>query len=149
MGQIGNVDRYYRKAFYPGVAERSQAALVQLGPAQTVDNLRFFLPQDLPASSIPLQVTVLGRDGRLIPNAEILFEDDMWEHGGLVKWTHSEGNATLLLRKGEYYNVWAVVNPDGQECAEPVGVLAEEGLKPVVLIVSSFGNCSEFKKHRP
>ena len=148
-------DWYYRKAFYPGVTERSQAALVQVGHAQTVDNLRFFLPEDLPAPSIPLQVTLLGRDGKPIPNVEILPQDDMWETlvsaNGELKKTDSEGKVTLLLRKGAYYNVWAAVNlPDfTQECAEPAGVLAEEGLKPVILIVShSFGNCSQFKKRR-
>jgi hypothetical protein len=148
-------DRYYRKVFYSGVTERSQAALVQVGHAQTVDNLRFFLPEDLPAPSIPLQVTLLGRDGKPIPNVEILPQDDMWETlvsvNGELKKTDSEGKATLLLRKGAYYNVWAVVNlPDfTQRCAEPVGVLAEVGLKPVTLIVShSFGNCSQFKKSR-
>jgi len=120
-----------------------------------VDNLRFFLPEDLPAPSIPLQVTLLGRDGKPIPNVEILPQDDMWETlvsvNGELKKTDSEGKATLLLRKGAYYNVWAVVNlPDfTQQCAEPVGVLAEVGLKPVILIVShSFGNCSQFKKSR-
>src|SRR6202007_2599622 len=126
-----------------GVSESSQAALVQVGHAQTVDDLRFVLPEDLPAPSIPLQVTLLGRDGKPIPNVEILPEDDMWEQAylslsGELKKTDSEGKATLLLRKGAYYNVWAAVSlPDfTQECAEPVGVLAKEGLKPIILIVS-------------
>jgi hypothetical protein len=148
-------DRYYRKAFYPGVTERSQAALVEVGHAQTVDELLFFLPEDLPAPSIPLPVTLLGRDGKPLPNVEILPEDDMWENlvsvSGELKKTDSEGRATLFLRKGAYYNVWAAVDlPDfAQECAEPIGVLAEEGLKPVRLIVShTFGNCSQFKKLR-
>lgn len=129
--------------------------MLRIGHAQTVDNLRFFLPPDLPAPSIPLQITVLGRDGRLEPNVEIVPEDDMWEtsasDGRLTKRTDSEGKATLLLRKGAYYNVMAVVSLPGgrQECAGPVGVLAEEGLKPVTLIVShSIGNCFLFKKRR-
>jgi carboxypeptidase family protein len=145
-------DRYYRKAFYPGVTERSQAGLVQIGQAQTVDDLRFFLPEDLPEPSIPLQVNVIGRDGKPIPNAEIFPEDYLWEDShtsGEPKKTDSEGKANLLLRKGAYYNVWAGVSlsDSTQACTEPVGVLAEEGLKPVMLIVShSFGNCSWFAK---
>ncbi len=147
---------YYRKAFYPGVTDRSEAKLVRVGRAQVVDKLRFVLPTDLPAPSIPLRVTLHARDGKPVPNATILPQDDMWNSltlldGEQFKKTNSEGKATLFLRKGAYYNISAYVNrPDHkQECAEPVGVLAKEGLKPITLVVSHpVGNCFQFKKPR-
>ena len=40
---------YYRKAFYPGTSNRSEAATVTLGAGETVDNLNFYLPPDSPA----------------------------------------------------------------------------------------------------
>ena len=39
---------YFRRAFYPGTADRAQAAEISVGAGEAIDNLRFILPPDLP-----------------------------------------------------------------------------------------------------
>ena len=37
---------YYRRAFFPGVAHRSEASVITVDAGQIADHLRFFLPPD-------------------------------------------------------------------------------------------------------
>ncbi len=142
---------YYRKAFFPGTADRAEAAVIAVSPGETVDNLKFFLPPDSPPPEIPLAVTVLGFDGKPVPNAMTLAYDDIWENSvtPLNTNTDEKGKATLNLRAGSHYDIEAVYNaPDfSQACAGPQGVDAREGLAPLVLALSQhIGNCMQFKK---
>ncbi len=142
---------YYRKAFFPGTVNQEEATAISVGPGQSVDDLRFFLPPDSAKPSAPLRVTVIGFDGRPVARAEILAEDEMW--GGSVTpvsaTTEEAGVATVTLRPGSHYDVVAFVNlPDySQACAEPVAVEAKDQNAPVLLVLSHhIGNCEQFKK---
>jgi hypothetical protein len=142
---------YYRRAFFPGSARRSEAAVITVGAGEAVDNLRFFLPPDSPPGSIPLEVTVLGFDGKPAARANVLAYDDMWENSvtPVVATADQHGKATVTLRPGQHYDVEAYVNlPDfSQACAEPLGVDAHDHPAPLVLGLSHhIGNCTQFKK---
>ncbi len=144
-------DAYYRKAFFPGVTHRSEAEVIGVGAGQVVDNLRFFLPPDSPPPSIPVQVAVLGFDGKPVPHADIFAYDDVWENAAtpIMATADENGKATVALRPGSHYDIEASVDlPDfSQACAEPVHVDAHDQPARVVLILSHhFGNCLQFKK---
>jgi len=142
---------YYRKAFYPGTSNRSEAATVTLGAGETVDNLNFYLPPDSPAPSIAVQVQVLGFDGIPVAHAEIIAWDAMWENSvtSLTATADENGKATVMLRPGSHYDIEASVNlPDlTQACAEPQALDARGQPGPMVMKLSHpFGNCMPFKK---
>lgn len=137
---------YYRKVFYPSGMDRGGAKRITLAAAQRVEDLRFELPEDRPAPSIPLDVTLVDPSGKPVPNATIMADDDMWDSSIARAAGHadSSGKTTVLLRPGSYYYVWAgaSVGQGRQICAEPVGMLAEGELKPITLQAShAFGNC--------
>jgi hypothetical protein len=148
-----NGDVYYRKAFFPGVIHKAEAAGIPVGPGESVDNLRFFLPPDSAKPSVPIQVTVLDFDGKPAPKAEVIAYDDIWENSvtPLMATADENGKASLTLRPGSHYDIEGVVNsPDfSQACAEPAAVDVRDHSDPVVLIVSHHvGNCLTFKKPR-
>jgi len=146
--------KYYRKAFYPGTPNRSEAAVITIGAGEAVDRLNFYLPPDSPPPSIPAPVLVLGFDGRPVPHAEIIASDDMWVNSvtPLSATADENGKATITLRPGSRYDIEAVVNlPDfTQACAEPLTVdakAAHDPPAPLVLKLSHpIGNCMQFKK---
>ena len=118
-----------------------------------VDHLRFFLPPDAPPPSIPLEVTVLGFDGRPVSHAQILAYDDIWENPvtPLMASADEHGKATVTLRPGSHYDIEALATlPDSsQDCAEPLGVDAHGQPAPLVLVLSHhIGNCTPFRKPR-
>jgi hypothetical protein len=142
---------YYRKAFYPGTSNRTEAATVTLGAGETVGDLNFYLPPDSPAPSIAVSVLVLGFDGMPVAHAEIIAEDAMWENSAtpLTATADDKGRVTVMLRPGSHYDIEAVVNlPDfTQACAEPQAVDARGEPAPLVLKLSHpVGNCMPFKK---
>jgi hypothetical protein len=142
---------YYRRAFYPGVAKASEAAIITVGTGESVGNLRFFLPPDAPPPTIPVDVTVVGFDGNPVPHAAVFAYDDMWENSvtPTMADTDEHGKATITLRPGQHYDIEAVVNlPDSsQACAEPRGVDAHDKAAPLLLVLSRhIGNCMQFKK---
>jgi hypothetical protein len=144
---------YYRRAFYPSGARRSEAAVITVAAGESVDKLRFFLPPDAAAPLIVLDVAVLGFDGNPVPHAQILAYDDMWENSVTPAMTNTDerGKATIALRPGQHYDIEAYVNlPDSsQACAEPLGVDVQDSLAPLVLMLSHhIGNCKQFKKPR-
>jgi hypothetical protein len=145
---------YYRKTYYPAVAERAGATRIPLAVAQLVDDVRFELPKDAPPPSIPVEVTFVDRQGKPLAGGTVIAEDSMWENSAVEKpqATDSSGKGTVLLRKGSYYDIGAYANTRGarQTCAEPLGVLAADDLKPITLVATHpFGNCRRFKKPRP
>jgi hypothetical protein len=132
---------YSQKAVFP--------ESIHLGPSETTADLQFVLPPDRPEPSIPIQMIVLDRQGRPLVNATVFADDATWPdfHTGNHR-TDSTGKVTILLRKGSYYDIWAVANlPGSQQCAEPVGVPAGRvgGLIPLK-ISHDIGNCGQFKK---
>ncbi len=142
---------YYRKAFYPGSASRSDATVFTLDAGQVTENLRFFLPPDSAPPSVPLAVTVLGFDGQPAANAQILAYDDQWENSSTAVHADADehGKATALLRPGLHYDIEAVVNlPDSSPaCAGPVGIDIHDRPAPLQLVLSHHtGNCMQFKK---
>ena len=143
---------YYRKAFFPGTVNRSEAAVVTITAGQIVEDQRFFLPPDSGKPAVPLHVTVRESDGQLVANAQVIAADSIWENSvtPLTESANESGVATLTLRPATHYDVSAYVNrPDRtQACAESIGVdVKEDRLAPVVLVLSHhFGNCRQFKK---
>lgn len=142
---------YYRRVFFPGTANRAEAAVVAVSPGEAADNLKFFLPPDSPPLGIPLQVTVLDFNGKPVPKATILAFDDIWDNSvtAVNANTDEKGKAVLVLRAGSHYDLEAIENePDGsQSCAGPQGVDAHEDLAPLILMLSHhIGNCMQFKK---
>lgn len=142
---------YYRRAFFPGVAHQSEAAIITVDAGQIVDHLRFFLPPDSAPATVPIGVTVAGFDGQPVPHANVLAYDDMWE-GSVTPATadtDEHGKAILTLRPGSRYDIEAVFNlPDHtQACAQPLGVDVHDQPAPLVLVLSHYtGNCKPFKK---
>jgi hypothetical protein len=96
---------------------------------------------------------VLDRQGRPIANATVFADDTTWPgfHTGNHR-TDSAGKVTILLRKGSYYDIWAVVSLPGgsQQCAVPVAVPADRVVGPIQLKIShDIGNCGQFRPHAP
>jgi hypothetical protein len=142
---------YYRRAFFPGVAHRSEAAVITVAGGETTGDLRFYLPPDSAPPTIPIEVTVLGFDGNPVPHAEILAYDNMWDDSVTPAMADADehGKASVTLRPGSHYDIEGLVNlPDSsQACAEPVGVDVRDQPAHVVLVLSHhIGNCSQFKK---
>jgi hypothetical protein len=142
---------YYRRAFFPGVAHRSEAAVITVAGGETTGDLRFYLPPDSAPPIIPIEVTVLGFDGNPVPHAEILAYDNMWDDSVTPAMADADehGKASVTLRPGSHYDIEGLVNlPDSsQACAEPVGVDVRDQPAHVVLVLSHhIGNCSQFKK---
>jgi hypothetical protein len=125
---------------------------IKLGPAETTADLKFVLPPDRPAQSVPVDVLVLDGQGRPTAQATVLAEDATWSGVSAdPKQTDTTGHLTLLLRKGSYYDVWAYLNvPDNkQQCAEPVGIEVGAPASIHLKISHNVGNCAQFKKPRP
>ncbi len=144
---------YYRRAFFPGSAHRAEAAVITVGAGESTENLRFFLPPDSAPPTVPVEVTVLGFDGKPVSHAEILAYDDLWESSvtPAMATADENGKATIVLRPGSHYDIEAVANrPDfSQACAEPLGVDVHPQSAPLVLVLRhDFGNCTPFKKPR-
>ncbi len=136
---------YSQKAMFP--------RNIVLGSSEATQDLRFVLPPDRPDPSVPVEVFVLDRQGRAVANAQVLPDDATWTdyHSGDYR-TDAGGRATLLLRKGSYYDIWAYVSraPGSQQCAEPIGVLAGQAPLRITLRMShDFGNCAQFKRPHP
>ena len=137
---------YNQSAIYP--------EKITIGPSETSADLKFTLPPDRPAPSVPVPVRVLDRQGQPVRKATVLADDAMWPeaHAGSQR-TDASGSLIFLLRKGSYYDIWAYVNaPDGkQQCAEPVGIAVDQPPSgPIQLRIShNVGNCAQFKKPRP
>jgi hypothetical protein len=142
---------YYRKAFFPGTGDRAEAAVISLDKGQQIDDLRFFLPPDSPQPSIPLQVKVVGSNGKPASNAFITAFDQMWESSvtSLQAMANENGEANLILRPSSTYEVTAHIDLPGpsQACAEPVEVDTRHRQEPLVLVIRHpVGNCLPFKK---
>jgi protocatechuate 3,4-dioxygenase beta subunit len=131
---------YYRKVFFPGVAHLADAAVLTVEAGGTIDNLRLFLPPDSAPPSAPLEVTVIGFDGRPVTHAEILAYDDMWENSvsPAMVYTDEHGKASIMLRPGQHYGIEAVVNlPDSlQAGTERLAVDIQDKPTPVTLVLT-------------
>jgi hypothetical protein len=142
----GQAKGYNQKAVYP--------EKITIGPSETVADLRFNLPPDRPAPSVPVSVQVLDRDGQPVLHATVFADDAIWPdvHSGPQQ-TDASGRVAFLLRKGSYYDIWAYVNtPDHkQQCAEPVGIAVDQPPSDTIRLKISHnvGNCAQFKKPRP
>lgn len=144
--------KYYRSAFFPGVASRSEAAVISLGPGEQVDHLRFFLPPDSASASVRLPVKVIGQDGRPAAEATVLAYDEIWQTTSpspVSATAGKDGETSLILRPTSTYLVEAFVNlPDfSQACAEPIEVSGENPPSPLILRIGHpFGNCLPYAK---
>ena len=135
---------YSQRAIYP--------ESIQLGPSQKVADLRFTLPPDRPAPSVPITVRVVDRQGNPVPDATVLADDSVGPEtyrGGIPR-TDAGGEVRLVLRKGSYYDIWSYVNTaeNHQQCAESVGVRVDEARGVELRISHNVGNCRQFKKTR-
>jgi hypothetical protein len=145
---------YYRKAFFPGVMNRSEASVISVGSGEQVDNLRFLLPPDSERPSVSLQVKVVGQDGKPASNAFVLAYDELWPTTSPVPLSATsgkDGEANLVLRPTSTYLVEAFVNsPDfTQACAEPIEVSGQNPPSPLILrIAHLFGNCLQYAKKK-
>jgi len=132
---------YSQKAVFP--------ENIHIGPSETTSDLQFVLPPDRPEPSVPVEVIVLDRQSRPLPNATVFADDATWPdfHTGDHR-TDSAGRVTILLRKGSYYDIWAVLSlPGSQQCAVPVAVPADRVGGPILLKIShDIGNCGQFKR---
>jgi len=144
---------YYRKAYFPGTGNRAEAAVFTLDAGQAVDNLRFFLPPDSAPPDVPLEVTILGFDGKPVAAAEILAYDDQWQNSVTPGITNADqnGKATVMLRPGLHYDIEALLSlPDGaQACGGPAGIDVHRDSAPLTIVLSHHvGNCAMFKRQR-
>jgi hypothetical protein len=124
---------------------------IEVGPAESGRDLRFMLPPDRPAPSIPVEVLVVDREGQPVAGATVFTDDSAWpDLSSDAKRTDGVGHSTTVLRKGSHYNIWAFRDTPNnrQECAEPVGITAEQAqVGPVRLQMShNIGNCRQFEK---
>jgi protocatechuate 3,4-dioxygenase beta subunit len=142
---------YYRKAFYSGRGDNSQPVTLKLGVAETLDEIRFILPPDSPPPSKPLPISVLGFDGKPVPNALIAVYDDMWGLNlNVMAATADElGKATLTLRPDSHYVLGTSVMLSDRSwgCAEPVEVDTKGSPTPKVIKLNHHeSNCKQFRK---
>jgi hypothetical protein len=129
---------------------RSEAAVISIGPGEQVDHLRFMLPPDSEKPSVSLQVKVVGQDGKPASNAFVLAYDKLWPTTSPVPLSATagkDGEANLVLRPTSRYLVEAYVNsPDfTQACAEPIDLSGRHPLSLLILrIAHPFGNCLQY-----
>jgi hypothetical protein len=146
-------ERRWPRAFYPGVANAAEAAVLKISPGQKLDGFEFHLPRELPEETIPLEVIVRWPDGRPGAGAGITLADQLWpSHFRGVATVDESGRGVAQLVPGQFYNVYAVINPPGAEqaCGGPVAVVAAPELKPIEITLKGFrGSCLRQRAPRP
>lgn len=123
---MGPGDRSQNAAtFYPGTTDWRQAAILTLGPTDTLDNLDFAL--GAPLSSTTIRGRVMRSDGEPVEKARVAafdprYHDREYRHFSEVVQTDAEGRFSLRVFEGIQYVLEASrhVQDRGNQCAESV-----------------------------
>lgn len=139
----------YPPTYYPGVPDRATADVIQLAPAQHIEDLRLVLLPPLPPETATQRLTVRWPDGRPASGAQVSLTDRRWpeyhfgEGGGA---TDSFGRAELKVRNDETYEIYVFDSESGkQACAlKFVTIDASAGdLAPLLIVLDhNSGKCS-------
>jgi hypothetical protein len=141
--------RPFAPTYYPGVREKSAAAVVIISEKEKLEGYDLHLSLPLPEHGIT--VRVLMPDGRPAKGARVLLEDSEFygTYPGYPVSTNGEGVATLNGFGERKYWLHAAVGNYGDEAsmhAEPVELAPSTITEAVTLVVNSSGyQCTHYK----
>ena len=141
-----NKDDPYPKTFYPGVRDRSEAALITVGEGEKAKGYDLTLPS--PLKERELKVTVAWPDGRPATGASVDFEMSEGTTLGERATTDAKGVVSIKVFDNYRYIIYANgergKNKDVH--SEPIEILINEKLKPLNFILSRSGYGYEDKE---
>jgi len=140
-----NESQPYPPVFYPAKSLPSDAAVLQLAPSATLDNIDFVRPDALSPAIVHLRV--VSKDGSPINHDMITALDSTvnWSvDRSIAGWgyTDANGNADIHLYAGREYTLTAFEETERTEpsCAGPVEFIAKDGLTLAPLIPDKTNN---------
>src|SRR6185295_7306533 len=91
----------FPRTYYPGVADASEATLLNVGPGENLSDRDLRLLPRRQARAI--HVKVLGADGRPVPNARIRFSDVTYHKAGSIAAVNADedGQYTIEAYEGQ------------------------------------------------
>lgn len=128
----------YRKTFYPGASDASQATVITLAEGQEVKLDDFHLPPRLVETKV--EGVALWPDGSPAREAlvDLEFTDQQWREG--YQRVDERGHFSFSCYEGFKYIVHAAGQRDGAPMhAEPVEITAGKKNQPVTLIIAQPG----------
>ncbi|HZE68938.1 MAG TPA: carboxypeptidase-like regulatory domain-containing protein [Pyrinomonadaceae bacterium] len=121
----------FRKIFYPSVSERDRAAVISIGPGETIDNLDIVIPKL--EDTITIEGVLRYSDGKLAAEKWVKFkvtkvDDEV--NGDVSELTDSRGRFTLKVLKGLTGELWGeewVLTGLYKNCPKVEELLAKSG----------------------
>jgi hypothetical protein len=137
---------YQRKNFYPGRSQQEQAEVLHIVGAQRVEGVRYVLPAEPDRKNVRVKVKVVDAKGAPADGSLELTSAQWPNHTwGPQTTTDEDGWEVFELPEGEPYHLFARAE-DGDACAGPVSVVAQQNMEPIVLVMTgTHGSC--FRKN--
>lgn len=136
----------YPRTFYPGVEDRAQAGVINVGQGEKLAGYDLHLTRRL----IEREITgvVVWPDGRPAKNASAVLNssEQSWRQIGFLATADEQGRFTLKGFDGETFLVTAWINLENgrQMCGGPAEVALKSGVEPEpirLVIKTPYGNC--------
>jgi SdrD B-like domain len=136
----------YPPTWYPGVADKSQATIIEVGMAEKLTDYTFKLPGKLTLTPRRVQGIIYWPDGRPVPRASVYLETE--DHPGHCvndcRNTDMNGRFELIGYEGTKYRIIAstYINPEAEfnarrsVFAEPVVVELREDIAGIKMVLS-------------
>ncbi|HEU4507202.1 MAG TPA: hypothetical protein VFR78_03120 [Pyrinomonadaceae bacterium] len=131
-------DDPYRRTYYPGVTDKSEAALIAMGEGEKLKGYDLTLPPQLVERD--LKVTVVWPDGKPAVGASVRFEMiEGVSHGQAVN-TDENGVAILKLFDKYHYILLAIGERREKDVhADPVELVVAKDMKPLKFVLNHAG----------
>jgi hypothetical protein len=135
---VPDKDDPYPRTYYPGVKDKSDAALLTVGEGEKLKGYDLTVPSRL--TERELKVTVVWPDGRPAAAATVSYEasDDQGTSLGQNGTTDEKGTLTIRLFNNYRYVIFAYVDrsPDKDVHSKPLELLIDKTIKPLKLVLS-------------
>jgi len=136
---VPDQDDPYPRTYYPGVQDKSGAALLTVGEGEKLKGYDLTLPPRL--IDRELKITVIWPDGRPAVAATVSYDASDYQGTSLgeAATTDEKGTATIKLFDNYRYVIFAYAerSPDKDVHAQPIEVLAGKKMKPLKLVLSN------------
>jgi hypothetical protein len=131
-------DDPYRRTYYPGVNDKSEAALIVMGEGEKLKGYDLTLPPRLVERE--LKVTVVWPDGKPAAGASVRVEINEGTSFGQGVNTDEKGIAVIkLFDKYRYILLVTAERGDEDVHADPVELLGEKDMKPLRFVLNRAG----------
>jgi hypothetical protein len=135
-------DDPYPRTYYPGVKDKSEAALITVGDGEKLKGYDLSLPPRLIDREV--KVTVVWPDGRPVVGASVSYELTDYEGSslGAGALTDEKGTVAIKLFDSHSYIVFANADQSSRKSvhSEPIGILAGKNMKPLKLVLAKPGS---------